>query len=77
MILETVKIMSSSKEQGEFVLINKADFDPEVHTLYGHDADAKPAMSKAELQAALDDKGIEYKPAMSKAELQSLLTPAV
>lgn len=31
---ETVKIMPSSQEQGEFVIINKADFDEKLHTLY-------------------------------------------
>ena len=32
--------------------------------------------TKAELQAALDAKGIAHKPAMSKAELQALLDAA-
>ena len=33
-------------------------------------------MTKAELQTALTEKGIEHKPAMSKAELQALLDAA-
>jgi hypothetical protein len=33
-------------------------------------------MTKAELQAALDAKGIAHKPAMSKAELQAMLDAA-
>jgi hypothetical protein len=39
------------------------------------EADEK-TMSKAELQAALEAKGIEHKPAMSKAELQAALEAA-
>jgi hypothetical protein len=66
-----VKIMPSSPEQGEYVVINESDFDASVHTLFG--VDEKTSMSKAELQAALDAKGIAHKPAMSKAELQSML----
>ena len=32
---ETVKIMPSSAEQGEYVVINKSDYDKNTHTLYG------------------------------------------
>ncbi len=51
MILETVKIMPSSPEQGDYVLINKDDFNPEVHTLYGQAPES--TMTKVELQALL------------------------
>ena len=71
MILETIQILPTSPEQGDFVVINKSDFDPQLHTLYGEHADV--SMTKAELQSALDEKGIAHKPAMSKAELQALL----
>ena len=35
--------------------------------------DSEKVMSKADLQATLDEKGIAYKPAASKADLQALL----
>jgi hypothetical protein len=38
--------------------------------------DGDKQMSKADLQAALDAKGIAYKPANSKADLQALLDSA-
>ena len=57
-----------------YAVINESDFDPDTQTIFGSEAkDEKAAMSKAELQAALDSKGVAHKPAMSKAELQSLL----
>ena len=71
----TVQI-AADNEQG-FVVINESDFDPDTQTIFGSEAkDEKVAMSKAELQAALDEKGIAHKPAMSKAELQSMLDDA-
>ena len=38
------------------------------------EVEADKSMTKAELQSALDEKGIDYKPAMSKAELQTAQT---
>lgn len=32
--IETIKIMPTSAEQGEYVVINAVDYDPEVHELY-------------------------------------------
>ena len=66
--------IAADNEQG-FVVINEADFDPEVHLVFGEEAKEK-SMTKAELQAALDEKSIDHKPAMSKAELQSMLDAA-
>lgn len=33
-VVETVKVMPTSKDQGEFLIINKANFDEKVHKLY-------------------------------------------
>jgi hypothetical protein len=41
--METVKIKPSHESQGDHVVINKADFDPEKHELLVRDADAAPA----------------------------------
>lgn len=43
--METVKVKSWSADQGEFVLINAADFDPAVHEAF--DPDSAPAPAKA------------------------------
>lgn len=55
------------------MVINESDFDAAVHQLF--DAPEK-SMTKAELQAALTEKGVDHKPAMSKAELQAMLDAA-
>jgi hypothetical protein len=44
----TVKIKATDPEQGEFVVINEADFDPKKQTLYVEPvADEEPAADKA------------------------------
>lgn len=71
----TVKI-DADNEQG-FAVINESDFDADTQTIFSSEAkDEKVAMSKAELHAALDEKGIAHKPSMSKAELQAMLDDA-
>ena len=71
-VCETVVVLADN-EQG-CMTINKSDFDANVHVLAADEGDK--AMTKAELQAALDAKFIEHKSAMSKAELQALLDAA-
>lgn len=73
--LPTVKV-NADNEQG-YMIVNESDFDSNTQTIFGSEAkDEKPAMSKTELQAALDAKGIAHKPAMSKADLAALLDSA-
>ncbi|SIR44041.1 hypothetical protein SAMN05880566_112223 [Janthinobacterium sp. TND4EL3] len=55
----TIKIVSSDPAtQGPFVVINKSDFNPDLHELYGDDNDlgapTERAPTKAELLAARD-----------------------
>lgn len=85
---ETIKVKPWGEGQGDFVLINAEDFNPEVHEHF--DAAAKPAkkdgangdadgdgkVTAAELKAALTEKGISFKGNASKAELQALLDAA-
>lgn len=47
-MLETVKVMPQDSEQGDFILINKDDFDEKVHTLYKEVAETKAKKQKAE-----------------------------
>jgi hypothetical protein len=35
---ETVQIKPSSPEQGDYVVINKSDYDDKLHTLYGEES---------------------------------------
>lgn len=44
--VETVRVMPSHPSQGDWVIINSADFDPAVHRLYGPaNPDPEPAVS--------------------------------
>ncbi len=71
--------IKSDNEYG-CIVINKSDFDKEKHVLFEAekplDSNDDGKVTKAELQAALDAKGIKHKPAMSKAELQAMLDSA-
>ncbi|MBW9334582.1 hypothetical protein FEE59_13790 [Herbaspirillum sp. RU 5E] len=71
--VETVKVKPWSQDQGDFVLINKDDFNPEVHELL--DAPAGGS-TKADLQAQLTAKGVDFPSNATKADLQALLDKA-
>lgn len=71
--IETVKVKPWSDDQGDYVLINKDDFNPELHELL--DAPAGGS-TKAELQAALTAKNVDFPSNATKAELQALLDKA-
>ena len=76
--METIKVKPWGKDQGDFVVINKADFDPEVHELLESDAEgAKKAATVAELREALAAKGVDVPEGAKKADLQGLLDAAV
>lgn len=71
--METVKVKAWSAEQGDFVLINKDDFDPEKHELFD-DAGAKKAdLTVDQLKEALTAKGVEIPAGAKKADLIELL----
>lgn len=57
-ICKTVKVKPSSKEQGDFVVINEEDFDPKVHTLAK--GESAPEAAKIEAgQSVFDPRGAE------------------
>ena len=78
MNLKTVKIKPTSPDQGEYVVINESDFDPDIHKL----ADGESlkgekltitlnAKTAPELQAAIDEAKVECtKAATENAELK-------
>lgn len=57
--------------QGDYVRVNLADFDADVHELYDP-ADGDGELSVKELKSALADMGVEFKGNASKAALQAL-----
>lgn len=76
--MKTIKIKPSHESQGDHVLINEADFNPDLHELLdGAPASDEPkSMTAAELKEALTAKGIEFRGNASKADLQALLDGA-
>lgn len=80
--METINVKPWGKDQGDFVVINKADFDPKVHELLdaseeNPDAANKPAdLTAAQIKEQLTAKGIEFKGNASKADLLALLDAA-
>ena len=75
--MNTIKVKPWGEGQGDFVLINAEDFDPELHVrLDAADTNGDGKVSIAEIRNALTAKGIEFDPKAKKAELQALLEQA-
>ncbi|MFZ6773034.1 HeH/LEM domain-containing protein [Undibacterium sp. SXout7W] len=71
--METVKVKAWAASQGDFVLINKDEFDQDKHELFD-DAGAKKAdLNVNQLKEELTAKGIEIPEGAKKADLVSLL----
>lgn len=71
--METIKVKPWGKDQGDFVIINKSDFDPEVHEMLDGEPDGAKKATVAELRTALEAKGVEVPDGAKKADLQALL----
>jgi hypothetical protein len=75
--IETIKIKPSSEDQGDYVLINKSDFDASVHELHNPDGVTKKSLTVEEIKAALVAKNIAIPDGVTKkADLQALLDAA-
>lgn len=75
--MNTIKVKPWGEGQGDFVLINAEDFDPELHMrLDAADTNGDGKVSIAEIRNALTAKGIEFDPKAKKAELLALLEQA-
>ena len=74
--MKTIKVKPWGEGQGDFVVINEEDFDPEAHELYGVETDPIAKMKVDELKAALADKGIEIPEGAKKPDLVELLRKA-
>lgn len=75
--MKTIKVKPWGEGQGDHVLINEEDFNPEFHALLDAAEPAKPkAPSIEELRVALTEKGIEFSADAKKADLKALLDAA-
>ncbi|MGL5004301.1 MAG: hypothetical protein ACRDAM_15285 [Casimicrobium sp.] len=70
--METIKVKAWGDAQGDFVLINKSDFDEEKHELFSIESSNEPG-DREKLFAALDAKSIPYKKTMGVERLKALL----
>ena len=73
--METVKVKPWGEGQGEFVVINAADFDPSIYTLYiePHSATDDPSeMTKAQIVEGLKALSVQFSTQSPKAELMAL-----
>lgn len=75
--MSTIQVKPWGKDQGDFVLINEKDFNPEVHELHGSEkSKAKGGMTAKELREKLTELNVEFKVSASKDELQDLFDAA-
>lgn len=68
---ETIKVKPWGDGQGDFVVINKDDFNPQVQELF--DDGSKKDLTVAQLRDALTAKGIAIPDGAKKSDLQDLL----
>lgn len=75
--MKTIQVKPWGEGQGDFVLINEEDFNPEFHALLDAAEPGKvKALSVDELRDALTEKGIEFPAGAKKPELKALLDAA-
>ncbi len=74
-VIETMKVKSWGKDQEGFTLINKSDFDKEIHEAY--EAKASKPKTTDEYKAALEGLKIEIPEGAKKAELVALYKEAI
>ena len=67
----TIRVMPTDPAQGDFVVINVADFDPEQHERF--DPIPAKALGIVGLRAELTARGIAFDADAKKADLQALL----
>lgn len=79
--MDTMNVKPWGKGQGDFVVINKADFDPAVHDasnemILDGAKKASDGLKLDEIRAALAAKNIDIPEGAKKADLQKLLDEA-
>lgn len=73
--MPVIQVQPWGEGQGDFVLIDEIDFNPEFHKLLGESAssDGKAKLTAAEIKAKLTALDIEFKGNASRDSLQDLL----
>lgn len=73
--MPVIQVQPWGDDQGDFVLIEEADFNPEFHTLFGESAagDGKAKLTAAEIKAKLTELGVDFKGNAARDVLQALL----
>lgn len=73
--MPVIQVQPWGEDQGDFVLIEKSDFNPEFHKLLDEssDSDGKAKLTAAELKAKLTELNIDFKGNASRDSLQELL----
>lgn len=74
---KTLKVKPWGEDQGDFVVINEADFDPDLHELLGEAEKPGKAPGIDDIRAALTGRNIQFDPKAKKPELQKLLDDAI
>lgn len=73
---KTLKVKPWGDGQGDFVVINEADFDPELHELLGEAEKLGKAPGIDDIRAALTARNIQFDAKAKKPELQKMLDDA-
>ncbi len=73
--MPVIQVQPWGEGQGDFVLIEESDFNPDFHTLLGDSSggDGKAKLTAAEIKAKLTALNIEFKGNASRDSLQALL----
>jgi hypothetical protein len=77
--MPVIQVQPWGEGQGDFVLIEDYDFNPEFHKLLGEESSGgdKAKLTAAEIKAKLTELGIEFKGNASRDVLQELLDARV
>lgn len=77
--MPVIQVQPWGEGQGDFVLIEESDFNPEFHKLLddSSDSDGKAKLTAAEIKAKLTALNIEFKGNASSESLQALLDASV
>lgn len=70
--METIKVKPWGKDQGDFVVINKDDFNADLHELFEVGAAVKK-QTIDDLRKILQENGVEFASDAKKAELQAMV----
>lgn len=73
--MPVIQVQPWGDGQGEFVLIDESDFNPDFHAMFGEsfDSDGKAKLTAAEIKAKLTALNIEFRGNASRDSLQALL----